>query len=116
MLAYDWPGNVRQLRSVIRRAVLMADDTITEQHLDLGKNGGPAADSTTPGEDCGDLPLREILRRSTAHLERKLIARTLRRTGGNKSKAARLLQVDYKTLYSKVKGYGIQIEGEQPHD
>jgi two-component system nitrogen regulation response regulator GlnG len=63
-----------------------------------------------------DLPLWEILRRNTAHLERKLIAQTLRRTGGNKSKAARLLQVDYKTLYSKVKGYGIQIEGEQPHD
>jgi len=112
MLTYDWPGNVRQLRSVIRRAVLMADDTITEQHLDLGKNGGPATESSTPGEDLGDLPLWEVLRRNTAHLERKLIAQTLRRTGGNKSKAARLLQVDYKTLYSKVKGYGIQIEGE----
>ena len=122
LLAYDWPGNVRQLRSVIRRAVLMAGDLITEQHLDLGKNGGPpvadglAADSSTPGGNWDGLPLREVLRRHTVHIERKLITQTLRRTGGNKSKAARLLQVDYKTLHSKVKGYGIQIEGEQPHD
>ena len=60
--------------------------------------------------------MREILRRNTAHLEREVIAQALRRTGGNKAKAARLLQVDYKTLHSKVKAYGIQIEGEQPHD
>jgi two-component system nitrogen regulation response regulator GlnG len=122
MLAYDWPGNVRQLRSVIRRAVLMAEDIITEQHLDLGKKceraaaNGLAAGSSTPGGGGDDLPLREILRHNTADLERKVIAQTLRRTGGNKAKAARLLQVDYKTLHSKVKKYGIQIEGEQPHD
>ncbi len=117
MLAYDWPGNVRQLRSVIRRAVLVAGDLITEQHLDLGKNGGPAvADSSAPGADCDVLPLWEALRRHTVLIERKLITQTLRRTGGNKSKAARLLQVDYKTLHSKVKGLGIQIEGEQPHE
>jgi two-component system nitrogen regulation response regulator GlnG len=37
------------------------------------------------------------------------------RTGGNKAKAARLLQVDYKTLHTKVKEYGIQIEGVEAH-
>ena len=35
LLSYNWPGNVRQLRSVIRRAVLLADDLITEKHLDI---------------------------------------------------------------------------------
>jgi two-component system nitrogen regulation response regulator GlnG len=44
------------------------------------------------------------------------ILQALRRTGGNKAKAARLLQVDYKTLHSKVKEYGIQIKGEQAYD
>ena len=97
MLAYRWPGNVRQLRSVARRAVLMAE----------------GAGATTPGRGGGDRALREIVRGNTVHVERMAIVHALRRTGGNKAKAARLLQVDYKTLHSKVKEYGIPIEGEQ---
>ena len=120
MLAYDWPGNVRQLRSVVRRAVLLAEDTITEEHLGLGqKMTRPVAHdgaNSAAGEELGDLPLREIVRRSTTHVERRAIAGALRRSGGNKAKAARLLQVDYKTLHSKVKEYGIGIEGEEPND
>jgi two-component system nitrogen regulation response regulator GlnG len=125
MLAYRWPGNVRQLRSVVRRAVLMAEDVITEEHLglrlkarELPSKDEPAecASSSTPGQGWDDLPLREIVQSNKVHVERKAIAQALRRTGGNKTRAARLLQVDYKTLYSKVKEYGIQIEGERPHD
>jgi two-component system nitrogen regulation response regulator GlnG len=123
MLAYDWPGNVRQLRSAVRRAVLMAEDIVTEEHLGLRPKACelPAEDqlvasSSARGQAWGDLALREIVRSNTVHVERIAIAHALRRTGGNKSKAARLLQVDYKTLYSKVKEYGIQIQGEQPHD
>jgi two-component system nitrogen regulation response regulator GlnG len=123
MLAYDWPGNVRQLRSAVRRAVLMAEDIVTEEHLGLR----PKACGLLPEDELvvhasargrlsGDLALREIVRTSTVHVERVAITHALRRTGGNKSKAARLLQVDYKTLYSKVKEYGIQIEGAQLHD
>ena len=65
----------------------------------------------TTDQGQNDLSLREIVRSRTVHIERRLITLTLRRTGGNKAKAARLLQVDYKTLHSKVKEYGIQIEG-----
>jgi two-component system nitrogen regulation response regulator GlnG len=126
ILNYDWPGNVRQLRSVVRRAVLVSEDIITEEHIGLRRmTRGPwaenelAAGPQAPGGGWDGLPLREIVGRSTARLERQVIAQALRRTGGNKAKAARLLQVDYKTLHSKVKEYGIQIiqiEGEQPHD
>jgi two-component system nitrogen regulation response regulator GlnG len=123
ILNYDWPGNVRQLRSVVRRAVLMSEGLITEEHIGLRRmtrepwaESELAADSRTPGEVWDGLPLREIVGRNTARLERQVIAQTLRTTGGNKARAARLLQVDYKTLHSKVKGYGIQIEGEQLHD
>jgi two-component system nitrogen regulation response regulator GlnG len=118
MLAYDWPGNVRQLRSVVRRAALMAEDTITEEHLGLGQRmrqspaQGVAVPSSTLGEGFGDLRLREIVKRSTIHVERRAIVAALRRTDGNKAKAARLLQVDYKTLHTKVNEYGIAIEGE----
>jgi two-component system nitrogen regulation response regulator GlnG len=125
MLAYHWPGNVRQLRSVARRAVLMAEDIITEEHLGLRLKVrelsvedklAELTCSPTNGRGWGDLPLREIVRSNKVHVERMAIARALRRTGGNKTKAARFLQVDCKTLHSKVKEYGIQIEGEQPHD
>jgi two-component system nitrogen regulation response regulator GlnG len=69
---------------------------------------------TAAGGD--DFSLRTIVQNSKVHVERMAIAQALRKTGGNKAKAARLLQVDYKTLHSKVKEYGSRIEGEQPHE
>ena len=113
MLAYRWPGNVRQLRSVVRRAVLMAEDVVTEEHLGLRSEGltsprdNRLAPSSAPFRGMCDLSLRETVRSNTVHVERIAIVHALRRTGGNKAKAARLLQVDYKTLHSKVKEYGI---------
>jgi two-component system nitrogen regulation response regulator GlnG len=123
MLAYRWPGNVRQFRSVVRRAVLLAEDLIAEEHLGLGSKADKrlvenelAEHSFTPGQGQDDLSLREIVHSNTIHVERTAIVHVLRRTGGNKAKAARLLQVDYKTLHSKVKMYGIQFEGAKAHD
>jgi DNA-binding NtrC family response regulator len=127
MLAYEWPGNVRQLRSVVRRAVLMSDDIVAEKHLCLKQT---AADPSllnvetgltmSAGGDWEGQPLREVLRRSAASLERKVIVQALRGSGGNKAKAARLLHVDYKTIHTKVKEYGIDFEqsktGNQTHD
>jgi two-component system nitrogen regulation response regulator GlnG len=107
---------------VVRRAVLVGEDIITEEHIGLKSmtrepwaENEAAASARPPGEGWDGLPLREIVGRSTARLERQVIAQALRRTGGNKAKAARLLQVDYKTLHSKVKEYGVQIEGELLH-
>jgi len=119
MLDYDWPGNVRQLRSVVRRAVLTGEEIVTEEQLALKKANAPLPDHQLPAcsevssAEWDGLPLREIVRRNLAVLERQVIAHVLRSAGGNKAKAARLLQVDYKTLHSKVKEYGIQIEGEK---
>jgi two-component system nitrogen regulation response regulator GlnG len=121
-MAYRWPGNVRQFRSVVRRAVLLAEDLIAEEHLGLSPGSGSKACELltedertarfpTSGQGLDELSLREIVRSNTVHIERTAIVHVLRRTGGNKAKAARLLQVDYKTLHSKVKEYGIQIEG-----
>jgi two-component system nitrogen regulation response regulator GlnG len=120
MLAYRWPG---KFRSVVRRAVLLAEDLIAEEHLGLGSKADKrlvenelAEHSFTPGQGQDDLSLREIVHSNTIHVERTAIVHVLRRTGGNKAKAARLLQVDYKTLHSKVKMYGIQFEGAKAHD
>ncbi len=112
LLAYRWPGNIRQLRSAIRRAVLLADDMITEQHLGIE----PASslfkalnsDCTSIGEPSNTgQSLKEMMHRYIIGVEREILIRTLRETGGNKAKAARLLQIDYKTIHSKIREYGI---------
>ncbi len=113
MLAYDWPGNVRQLRSVIRRGVLMAEDSMTAQHLALNQPPAMRPPITLADEtDQESGSLREIVKRHTVSIERGVIARTLYQMGGNKTKTARLLQVDFKTLHSKLKEYGIESKGE----
>ncbi|MBZ5629225.1 MAG: sigma-54 dependent transcriptional regulator, partial [Acidobacteriia bacterium] len=115
LLAYHWPGNVRELRSMIRRAVLLADDTISERHLAI-PNAPPQPAANTQN-DAGDaaavqkpwngLSLRDIVQQRTAALEREILLRVLRETGGNKARASRLLHIDYKTIHLKLKEYGI---------
>ena len=53
------------------------------------------------------LSLKEIVRHSTSDVERRVLSQVLRKTGGNKAEAARLLQIDYKTIHKKIKQYGI---------
>jgi len=109
LLAHDWPGNVRQLRSTIRRAVLLADEMITEMHLDMTKASGLSQGHT---QDIEGMPwenssLKDIIRHNTLGIEREVLIKALKYTGGNKAKAARLLQIDYKTIHTKVKQLGI---------
>jgi two-component system nitrogen regulation response regulator GlnG len=115
MLAYNWPGNVRQLHSMIRRAVLLADDMITEQCLGIEQASHMPVLSCLEGDqethDCSpaDLPLKELKKRRIVALEREIIVRVLRVTAGNKAAAARLLHLDYKTIHSKIRQYGISV-------
>ncbi len=110
LLAYNWPGNVRQLRSTIRRATLLADDIITDKHLNLVQQPCQARHSPPPVLPWRQLPLKEIVRRSTIAVEREVLIQVLSLTRGNKAKASRLLQIDYKTIQSKLKEYGIAIK------
>jgi DNA-binding NtrC family response regulator len=113
LFSYNWPGNVRQLRAVIRRAVLLADDIITERHLDIKRAPVPGLAFTpkVQGAPWRDLPLKEIVRRSVVSVEREVLSQVLRYTRGNKAKAARLLQIDYKTIQTKVKQFGFKNQG-----
>ena len=114
LFAYNWPGNVRQLRSIIRRAALLADDLITEKHLELKRVDVPGMAFTpkVQGAPWKNLSLKEILQQSITAVEREVFTQVLKQTGGNKAKAARLLQVDYKTIHEKVKRLGILIDKE----
>ena len=110
--AHHWPGNVRQLRNVIRRAVLLCDDAIEPEHLRAASMNG--AHDEPPGLSTaaldrvieGDWSLRDITRECVRQVEATIIGAVLERTGGNKSQAARMLNCDYKTLFYKAKDLG----------
>ncbi len=118
LLNSDWPGNVRQLRSVVRSAVLRAHDWITPSHLILGDSA--VGDQTSPAGknefSLNGASLKELVRRKTVEVERQALTEALKRTGGNKAKAARLLQIDYTTMHAKLKQYDIKIDAEQNGD
>ena len=121
LLGYPWPGNVRQLRSMIRRAVLLTEDTIGEQHLAFD-DARPAAPAEIEGARSVEIPpqrdcsLKEIVQHNTALVERQILSHVLRQTGGNKAEAARLLHIDYKTIHLKIKVYGLQTPRHRKGD
>jgi len=97
--AYAWPGNVRELQNAIERAfALSAADTITLDDLPAAVRGLPSPDA--PALDLSDVPTLE-------EAERRLVAAALRRSGGNKNEAARLLGIDRQRLYRKIEKYGL---------
>ncbi|MDD4158148.1 MAG: sigma-54 dependent transcriptional regulator [Proteiniphilum sp.] len=102
---YGWPGNLRELRNVIRRAVLFCrDGEITPATLPyLPENRLPERQGS-----AGSRQQEMSLARDPGN-EKEKIRRALEMTGGNKTKAARLLQVDRKTLYNKMHQYGIDL-------
>jgi len=118
LLSHPWPGNVRQLRSTIRRAVLLADEEVTERHLDILQDNSEtwwrlASPVKAHAATATGLSLKEIVAQNKTAVEREVLALTLRQTGGNKAKAARLLRVDYKTVQSKIKQYRIGTKEER---
>jgi two-component system response regulator AtoC len=103
LLGHRWPGNVRELENAIERAMLMGDG-VSISYRDLPESIGPTeADASFPLFAGDDLSIK----RHTASLERMLIQRALERTDGNRSQAARLLDISYKALVYKIRGYGL---------
>jgi DNA-binding NtrC family response regulator len=105
---FGWPGNVRQLRNVIERAVILADgDEIRAEHLTGVMDGDPEV-ASGKGDDAV-LPegttLLDVGRDAQRKAEAEAIHRALEVTGGNRTEAARRLGVSYKTLWSKLKEY-----------
>lgn len=101
---YDWPGNLRELRNVIRRMVLLSgSDTLTNDSLpedmilSLDRKPKLIAENETD--------LKAIQEQN----EKKLIVETLEKVKFNKSKAAKILNIDRKTLYNKLEKYNIDL-------
>ncbi len=105
LMDYYWKGNVRELENAIERAVILCDgDTISSEHLVLSKAGIGSAERPLIKDDTLEAVAKEALRAA----ETKRIMSVLKDTRGNKSKAAEILQVSYKTLLTKIKEYGIE--------
>lgn len=105
--AYDWPGNLRELKNVVKRMVLLSPGSRAEasalpQEMVYAIKNPIAASDQAPSTDNPDLRLH-----SEAH-ERKLILDVLQKAKYNKSKAAQMLNIDRKTLYNKMEKYGIE--------
>jgi len=96
LITYHWPGNIRELKNVIDRAVLLSDDN-TLRCDDLGRQF--TENATNGPKQKGDEPL------TLAEVERRHIDSTVRTFNNNKTKAAKALGVSLKTLYNKLHTY-----------
>ena len=97
LLAHDWPGNVRELRKVLERGIVLASGSLLRPE-NLGTLG--------EGEPGRRAPL------SLEEVERRHIAEVLRLTMGNVSQAARVLEIDRATLYTKIRKYDLRREDD----
>lgn len=117
--AYGWPGNFRELKNIIKRAVLLSasdvilaetlpDELIKESGISKSQIVAEAVIETLSAEPevSAELNLRESARKS----EREVILAALEKVRFNKSKAAKLLDIDRKTLYNKMKQYDIPLQ------
>ncbi|MEL7587593.1 MAG: sigma-54 dependent transcriptional regulator [Prolixibacteraceae bacterium] len=108
ILNYPWHGNLRELKNVIKRAVLMSTgDEIDRASLpyEITYQEGDRFDPGNLTEVRSD----SILKNASSEIERQLIVKTIQEAGYNKSKAARILKIDRKTLYNKMKLYEIEL-------
>jgi len=101
---YPWPGNVRELENEIERAVILCEsDMVGLDDLALCSARDRREAQASSGEENGYMELKDV--------EKDYIERVLRENGGNQSKASQILGINRKTLYLKIKKYGLDNTG-----
>jgi two-component system response regulator AtoC len=105
LVGYDWPGNVRELENTVEHAAVMAEGTLVDLHDLPERTHRPARPQgglqlTLPE---GDLSVK----RAARIVERELILKALQQTGGNRTHAAKLLDLSHRALLYKIKEFGI---------
>jgi len=105
LMKHSWPGNVRELENAVERAVILSmGQYVSEKDLpaDVVKDFRPDDGSRTPLTELGGKSLDEV--------ETMALIQTLKQTGGNKSEAAKLLNITRTTLNNKIKKYGLDLD------
>ena len=105
LLRHSWPGNLRELRNVMRRATLLASDAIEQEHVSL--LDGSRVSTRRSGPTAIGPSLKEIAEAVAEDAARQAIRQALQACKGNKTEAARRLRTDYKTLHLKIKQHRI---------
>ena len=114
LVGYGWPGNVRELENTVERAAVMCEARAIDlpslpERILRGKPGAPAAGPMAAlpwaRDDAEDLSIKRTARRA----EEELIRRALARTGGNRTRAAELLEISHRALLYKIKEYGVSL-------
>ena len=106
LMSYHWKGNVRELENTIERAVILCDGSvISTEHFSLDKSTQLSA---LRGVKPVNGTLESVAKEALRIAETKRIADVLKETKGNKSRAAEILKISYKTLLTKIKDYGIE--------
>jgi DNA-binding NtrC family response regulator len=100
LMAFDWPGNVRQLQNEIQRAVLLCEGPLVDA-ADLSITAVKVAGAGGESQDTNFTLLEAV--------ERNTIIQMLKETGGNKLEAAKRLGIGRQTLYNKIKAYAIEV-------
>lgn len=103
LMAYGWPGNIRELENAMERAVILCEDgNITGQCLPPALR----ASITNPSSANRDEDLS--IKRAEETMERNLIRKALARTGGNRTQAAKILEISHRSLLYKLKEFDIE--------
>ncbi|HEX2676053.1 MAG TPA: sigma-54 dependent transcriptional regulator [Polyangiales bacterium] len=102
LLSYPWPGNVRELENLIERAVVLADGELLRVE-DIPERVHKPEDAIAQVLASGELSIKKASR----VIEESLIKRALEKTRGNRTAAARLLEISHRALLYKIKDYGL---------
>ncbi len=131
--AYHWPGNVRELQNVLKRLMILGNGEDSLEDMLMGppgrsRNGELATVADQPPStadflgfdlhkppDLASLSLKKIKKKAMDHVEKEVISYVLEKTGWNRSKATKVLNISYKTLLYKIKDLGIEPP-ENPAD
>ena len=104
-LQYQWPGNVRELENIIERAMILAEkDIIDVDVLPMHMKGA---------EGAPPIPSGLSIKKNAREMETNLIKDALKKTGGNRLRAARMLEISHKALLYKIKDYGLEDYGKE---
>jgi len=105
LTSYDWPGNIRQLKNVVERAIILEKGKLLSYNMLPDELKEPKVTSVSPTlpPDCLSI------KKATRLIEEELITRALKKTGGNRSAAARLLEISHRALLYKIKQYEISL-------